>query len=299
MGHDHSSAHEVHAKTFGIGVALNVIYVVIEVVAGFMVGSLALLADAGHNLSDVVGLLIAWGAAILSSIQPSERHTYGFRSSSILAAIANGLILLLAVGGITWEAIHRFWEPQQVGGTAVMFVAGVGVVVNGLTTLLFLKGRRHDLNIRGAFLHMAADTLVSLGVVLAGLGILLSGKNWIDPATSLVVAGVILWSTWDLLKDSVHLALQAVPAHIDPAAVQAYLQGLPGVAEVHDLHIWAMSTSENALTVHLVKPEVENEDDLLARICHDLHERFDIEHATVQIERSQEGRCAQASPGSI
>lgn len=298
--HDHSHGPRNYNKSFAVGVGLNVIYVAVEATFGLLIGSLALLADAGHNLSDVIGLLLAWGAAYLSTFPPTERHTYGLRSSSILAALANALILLVAVGGIAWEAIRRFWEPQPVAGMTVMWVAGVGVVVNTATALLFLRGRKEDLNIRGAFLHMAADAAVSVGVVLAGLAILLTRQHWIDPAVSLLVALVIFVSTWGLLRDSFQLALQAVPSHIDLAEVREYLSGLPGVDEVHDLHIWAMSTTETALTAHLVKPDPRDDDELLARICRDLHDRFAIEHATVQLERGPAARaCRQAQPGSL
>jgi cobalt-zinc-cadmium efflux system protein len=204
------------------------------------------------------------------------------------------------VGGIVWEAVQRFWSPEQVPGMIVISVAAVGVLINGLTTALFMKGREHDLNIKGAFLHMAADTAVSLGVVFAGIAILQTRWNWIDPSVSLLVAGVVLWSTWGLLTDSVHLAMQGVPDGIDPAAVQQYLEQLPGIAAVHDLHIWGMSTTEAALTVHLVKPAVENDDPLLQRIAHDMHESFQIEHVTIQIERSEnETSCWQASPDEV
>ena len=298
--HDHAHAPADYNTIFALGIGLNVVYVAVEAVFGLMVGSLALLADAGHNLSDVIGLLLAWGAAYLSKFPPTERHTYGWRSSSILAALANALILLVAVGGIVWEAIRRFWEPQAVAGTTVMWVAGIGVVINTLTALLFLKGRREDLNIKGAFLHMAADAGVSLGVVLAGLAILLTGRQWIDPAVSLLVAVVIFLGTWGLLRDSFHLALQAVPSHIDLNEVREYLLGLPGVDAVHDLHVWAMSTTETALTVHLVKPDTRNDDELLARLCRELHDRFGIEHTTVQLERSsQANACRQSQPGAV
>jgi cobalt-zinc-cadmium efflux system protein len=296
----HAHAPQSFDRAFAIGIALNVAYVLVEAGAGLWVGSLALLADAAHNVTDVLGLIIAWAAAYLSRLKPTRRHTYGFRSSSVLGAIANGLILLVAVGGIVWEAVQRFWSPEQVPGMIVISVAAVGVLINGLTTALFMKGREHDLNIKGAFLHMAADTAVSLGVVFAGIAILQTRWNWIDPSVSLLVAGVVLWSTWGLLTDSVHLAMQGVPDGIDPAAVQQYLEQLPGIAAVHDLHIWGMSTTEAALTVHLVKPAVENDDPLLQRIAHDMHESFQIEHVTIQIERSEnETSCWQASPDEV
>jgi cobalt-zinc-cadmium efflux system protein len=302
MAHSHDHAHVPadYNRIFAVGVGLNVAYVAVEAVFGLLVGSLALLADAGHNLSDVIGLLLAWGAAYLSTFPPTQRHTYGLRSSSILAALGNALILLVAVGGIAWEAIRRFWEPQPVTGMTLMWVAGVGVVINTLTALLFLKGRREDLNVKGAFLHMAADAGVSLGVVLAGLAILLTGRAWIDPAVSLLVALVIFLGTWGLLRDAFNLALHAVPAHVDLKEVREYLLALPGVDGVHDLHVWAMSTTETALTAHLIKPDARNDDELLARVCRELHDRFGIEHMTVQLERSSEANaCRLAQPGAV
>ena len=307
MGHHHH--HHGHGcehgrpdynRAFAIGVALNVIYVGVEAVFGVLVDSLALLADAGHNLSDVLGLLLAWGAHYLSQLRPTERRTYGWRSSSILAALLNGLILLVAVGGISWEAIGRFFDPLPVAATAVMWVAGVGVAVNSLTALLFLRGRKEDLNIRGAYLHMVADAGISVGVVLAGLAIRLTGLTWIDPAISLVLAAVIFLGTWHLFRDSVNLALHAVPEGIDPAEVRDYLSELPGVTEVHDLHIWAMSTTETALTAHLIRPDANGNDEFLHRLCQELHDRFSIEHTTVQIERGETSSvCRLASPDVV
>jgi cobalt-zinc-cadmium efflux system protein len=300
MSHDHNHGRLNYNKAFALGLALNVVYIVVEVVFGLLVNSLALLADAGHNLSDALGLVLAWGAHYLSQIKPSERRTYGWRSSSILAALLNALILLVAVGGIVWEAIRRFGEPQEVVGASMMWVAGVGVVINGATALLFFKGRKGDLNIRGAFLHMAADAGVSLGVVVAGLGIYVLGWQWLDPVTSLVVAGVIFISTWNLLRESVDLALQAVPKKIDVNQVRNYLVCLPGVEHVHDLHIWAMSTTETALTAHLVKPAIDNEDLLLAEASRALHDQFGIEHATLQIERNADtAQCRQAGTDAV
>lgn len=296
--HDHGPAN--HNRAFALGVAMNVAYIVVEVVFGVLVNSLALLADAGHNLSDVLGLLVAWGAFYLSRLKPTSRRTYGWRSSSILAALANALILLVAIGGIIWEAIRRFAEPQAVTGTTMIWVAGVGVVINTATALLFLKGRKEDLNIKGAFLHMAADAGVSLGVVAAGTAIYLTGRSWIDPATSLAIAAVILIGTWGLLRDSVDLVLHAVPRDIDMGEVRDYLLRLPGVEHVHDLHVWAMSTTETALTAHLVKSEMDNEDALLADASHELHDQFGIEHVTIQIERNAEAaRCRQAPADAV
>ncbi len=300
MGHSHDHAPPTHNKAFAIGIALNVGYVVCEAVFGLLNNSLALLADAGHNLSDVLGLLLAWGGYLLAKVEPSDRRTYGWRGSTILAALFNALLLLAAVGAIAWEAVRRFGDPQPVTGTVVMWVAGIGVVVNTITALLFFAGRKRDLNIHGAFLHMAADAAVSVGVVIAGLLISLTGKAWIDPVTSLVVAAVIFASTWGLLKDSVNLAVQAVPKDIDLQHVRSYLAQLPGVEEVHDLHVWAMSTTEVALTVHLLKPDAAGDDDLLAEAEHELHDRFGIEHTTIQFERGTRSvTCRQASPKAV
>jgi cobalt-zinc-cadmium efflux system protein len=304
MSHDHNHGHHHHPhnfnRAFGVGIALNVVYILLEFGIGLAVGSLALLADAGHNLSDVLGLLLAWGGSYLSSLRPQGRYTYGFRSSSIMAAMLNALILLVATGGIFWEAVRRFQDPVSVQGQAVIWVAGVGVVVNTLTALLFLKGSHGDINIRGAFLHMAADAGVSLGVVLAGLAILLTGRPWIDPAISILIAIVIFISTWDLFREALSLSLQAVPKGIDLEQVQAYLKTLPGVEDFHDLHIWPMSTSETALTVHLLRPDGENTDEFLAQVATELHDRFGIEHVTIQLERSQWANpCKQSGPSCV
>jgi cobalt-zinc-cadmium efflux system protein len=286
QNHNHSPSD--YNRAFAIGVALNVIYIVVEVTYGFLAGSLALLADAGHNLSDVLGLLLAWGANYLVQRKPTERHTYGWRKSTILAALTNAIILLVAMGGIAWEAVQRFSDPSPVAGKTVIIVAAIGVVINTATALLFLSGRKTDLNIRGAFLHMAADAGVSAGVVLAGVVILATGWPWIDPVVSLTITAIILVGTWGLLRDSFNLALDAVPAGIDPEAVKTYLSDLPGVTGVHDLHIWAMSTSETALTVHLLKPDARDDDTLIEQASRELHDRFGIEHITIQWERRPE-----------
>lgn len=283
--HHHHHAHDYN-RAFGIGITLNVLYVLAEAGFGLASGSLALLADAGHNLSDVLGLLLAWGGHYLSHLPPTDRRTYGWRSSSILAALFNALLLFAAIGGIAWEAVQRFWSPQPVAPTLVMAVAAVGVAINTATALLFMKGRHHDLNVQGAFLHMAADAAVSVGVVLSGWGIMATDWFWLDPATSLAIAFVILFGTWGLLRDSLNLAMHAVPASIDAAEVRAYLASLPRVEDVHDLHIWAMSTTETALTAHLVKPDLEDDDAFLASAAEGLHDRFGIEHATLQLERN-------------
>lgn len=285
MADDHHHTSADYNRIFAIGVALNVGFVVVEAVFGIMAGSLALLADAGHNLSDVLGLLLAWGANYLVQRKPTERRTYGWRKSSILAALVNALILLFALGGIAWEAIRRFSVPAPVSGKTIIIVATVGVVINTATALLFLSGRKSDLNIRGAFLHMAADAGVSAGVVIAGVAILFTGRPWIDPAVSLIITGIILFGTWGLLRESFNMAMDAVPAGIDPEAVKAYLSNLSGVIGVHDLHIWAMSTTETALTAHLVKPDSKDDDELIEAASKELHDRFGIKHITLQWER--------------
>lgn len=282
--HNHSHAPLNYNRAFVIGITLNIGFVAIEAVFGFLTNSLALLADAGHNLSDVLGLLLAFGASWLTRRRPTQRYTYGLRRSSILAALLNASFLLVAIGAIALEAIQRFASPAPVNGTTVIGVALVGIVINGVTALLFMSGRERDLNIRGAFLHMAADALVSAGVVLAGIAILTTGWLWFDPVVSLIIAAVIAIGTWNLLRDSVNLALDAVPEGIDLQAVRTYLSELSGVVGVHDLHIWAMSTTETALTTHLVMLTGNPGDGFLSRISMELHDKFGIEHSTIQVE---------------
>lgn len=288
--HDHSHSHadhfDTHNRSFAIAVALNLGFVILEAVFGVLSGSLALLADAGHNLSDVLGLVMAWIASWLAGRKSTERNTYGLKKSTILAALFNALFLIAAVGGIAWEAIRRFNEPAEVAGMTVIIVASIGVLINGATMLLFLKGQKGDLNIRGAFLHMAADTVVSVGVVAAGLLIIATGASWIDPVVSLVIAVVIFLGTWQLLKDSLSLAIDAVPRNINPADVSAALAGLPGVESVHHQHIWALSTTENALTVHLVKPDSLDDDKIIQQASQMLAHDFNIKHVTIQWERN-------------
>ncbi|MCE9528245.1 MAG: cation diffusion facilitator family transporter [Planctomycetales bacterium] len=273
-----------YGRSFAVGVVLNVLFVLLEAGCGVYSQSLALLADAGHNLSDVMGLLLAWGAIILARRRPTERRTYGFRRSTIIAALANAMLLLVAVGGISWEAIRRIARPEPLQEGVVIWVAAAGIIVNTATALLFLRGS-HDVNIRGAFLHMAADAAVSLGVVVAGVVIYFTHWFWIDASIGLVIAAVILWSTCGVLWESLDLALDAVPKGIQPRAVEKYLASLPGVTEVHDLHIWGLSTTEAALTAHLVMPEASHGDSLLQQIALELHDQFGIEHATLQVER--------------
>ena len=294
--HGHSQAHDhpghSHAPdnfgwAFAIGASLNAGFVIVELIFGYAANSLALISDAVHNLSDVIALLLAWGAAWLAQKQPTQKHTYGYRRASILAALFNAGLLLVAVGGIVVEAINRLREPAAVASWTVVVVAAFGILVNGGTALLFMRGHHGDLNIRGAYLHMVADAGVSLGVVVAALVIMFTGWLWVDPAISLVIAAVVLASGWGLARDSVNLALDGVPRGIELAKVRDYLGALQGVSEVHDLHIWAMSINETALTVHLVRPD-GSDDALLHRVCEELSHRFNIHHATLQIESSGE-----------
>ncbi len=282
--HGHTHEHHGYDRAFAVGIALNLAFVAIESVYGVLAHSMALLSDAGHNLSDVLALGLAWGAGVLGRREPSERFTYGLRSSSILAALVNAMLLMLVVGGIALEAIQRLMNPAPVAATTVIWVALAGVAVNGVTALFFLREREHDLNVKGAFLHMAADTAVSLGVALAGVGILYTGWLWLDPVMSLAVAAAIVASTWGLLRDALTLSLHAVPSRIDTELIRGYFCGLAGVVEIHDLHIWGMSTTETALTVHLVMPGGHPSDRFIAQVSDDLRERFHVGHATIQVE---------------
>jgi len=283
-GHGHSHAPADFGSAFAIGIVLNTGFVIVEAVFGFISGSMALVADAGHNLSDVLGLVIAWGASIAAKKPPSARFTYGLKSSTILAAFANAMLLLVAIGAILFETVHRFFEPVEPQGMTMVWVAGVGIVINTATALLFMRGRKHDLNIRGAFLHMAADALVSAGVVIAGVAILLTDLVVIDPIVSLVIVAVIGWGTWGLLKDSVKMGLLAVPDGVDDGKVRKFLGDLPGVEAVHDLHIWPMSTTETALTAHLVMPGGHPGDAFLREASHELEHHHAIGHVTLQVE---------------
>jgi cobalt-zinc-cadmium efflux system protein len=298
-GHAHGHGHSHGApqgRAFAIGTALNLAFVAVEFGYGFASRSMSLVADAAHNLGDVLGLVLAWGAMLLARRKPSARRTYGLRSSTILAALANAMLLLTAVGAVAWEAVERLRAPGPVEGKTVMGVAAVGVVVNAASAALFLRGSKDDANVRGAFLHLAADAAVSAGVVVAGFVIMATGWAWIDPAVSLAVSAVILAGTWSLLRDAVNLALQAVPDHIDPDEVRRYLAGLPGVDEVHDLHIWAMSTTEVALTAHLVMPGASYHATFLREVGEVLHKKFRIEHTTLQVEPpGAPDMCRQAS----
>ena len=294
----HGAANASFTKAFAIGATLNFAFVILEVAFGFFAHSLALIADAGHNLSDVLGLLLAWGAAALSRRAPTEKRTYGWKSSSILAALFNGILLLVSVGAIAWEAVRRLHNPPNVAGQTIIWVAAIAIVINSATALMFFSGRKHDLNIRGAFLHMAADAAVSLGVVIAGWAILVTGLRWIDPAVSLVIAAVIVWGTWSLLRDSINLALHGVPQGIEIASVRAYLASLPHVTAVHDLHIWPMSTTETALTAHLVRDVDDCDCSLLDKAARDLLVEFQIHHTTLQFE-TIEHECSLASEETV
>lgn len=297
-GHSHAPPEKM-TSAFAIGMSLNILFVVIGVVAGFVANSTALLADAAHNMGDVLGLGMAWGATVLAKRAVTRRRTYGLRRTTILAALANGGLVLFAIGGVVWEAILRLQETHVVDGGLVAVVAAVGVVLNGLSALMFAKGREKDVNMRGAFLHLVADAAVSAGVVVAGLVVWKTGWSWIDPATSLVVSVVILVGTWKLLREAMNLLLDAVPEHIDPHGVEKHLAALPDVREVHDLHVWSMSTTEVALTAHLVLPWPSVAPAFLATLQHDLEDKFGIHHITIQFEDCVGPDCAQASPESL
>lgn len=298
-GHGHSHAPADFGRAFAIGAGLNIAFVVVEAAAGLITHSLALVADAGHNLSDVLGLLMAWGAAAMAKQLPTARRSYGLRKGTILASLANAGLLLVAVGAIVWEAIRRLGAPEPLSPGPVMVVAIIGVVINTATALMFMRGQ-HDLNVRGAFLHMAADAAVSLGVVVAAAVIWIAPSwTWLDPAVSLVIAAVIVAGTWGLLRDSLDLALDAAPRGIDPEAVRAWLAARPGVTEVHDLHIWAMSTTETALTVHLIRPDNADADGFLHDTADALNSRFRIGHATLQIESGASGHACHLAPADV
>lgn len=302
MSADHGHAHAPanFNRAFAIGIVLNIVFVAIEAFYGWRVNSLALLADAAHNLSDVAGLVLAWGGALASKLRPNARHTYGWKRGTILAAFANALLLLMAMGALGWEAVGRIFSPAPLAGAegvTIMVVASIGIVINTATALLFMRGREHDLNIRGAFMHMAADALVSAGVVVAGALTLWMGWVWLDPVVSLLIAGVILMGTASLFKQSLHMLFDGVPDSVDPQAVQACLAALPGVTRVHDLHIWAMGTSQIALTAHLVMPQGHADDAFLKHATDQLHDRFDITHVTLQV--MQQAFTAPCAPPDV
>lgn len=310
-GHSHDHGHHHHGpgghhhapkdfgKAFAIGATLNIGFVVAEAIAGVATHSLALLADAGHNLSDVLGLFMAWGAVILAKKAPGGRHTYGLRKGTILASLTNAVFLLVAVGAIAWEAARRFADPQPIETGPVMIVAAIGIVINTATALMFMKGSEHDLNIRGAFLHMAADAAISAGVVVAAAAMWATGWLWLDPVVSLGIVLVIVIGTWGLLRDSLDLALDAAPRGIDVKAVKTWLAERPGVSEVHDLHIWAMSTTETAMTAHLVRPENPDNDQFLHDICGEMNRLFKIGHVTIQVESGGVATCHLAGADAV
>lgn len=296
-GHSHAPAN--YGRAFAIGLALNLAYVATEAFYGVAGHSLALLADAGHNLGDVLGLAGGWTATLLSRRLPSGRYTYGLRRSSVLAALANAVLLLVVTGGIVWEALRRLAEPGHPGGLIIMVVAAIGIVINGATALLFMSGRKGDLNVRGAFFHMASDALVAAGTVAAGALIVWTGREWIDPVVSLVISAVIVAGTWSLLRDAVNLSLDAIPTGIDRFAVEAYLRALPGVEAIHDLHIWGLSTTDVALTVHLVHAKGGDTQMLLPRITEDMRERFAIGHSTIQFETAETAETCELRPDHV
>ncbi len=303
--HDHSAGHHHNAqnnqgRTFIFTILLNLAFVVIEFAYGFIANSTALMADAGHNASDVLGLLLAWGAVVLSRKQPSQRYTYGLRSTSILAALANAALLLVACGAIALEASQRFSQPPMVASLTVSTVAAIGIVINGLSAWLLRKGSKGDLNVRGAYLHMVADTAVSLAVVIVGLAMFHTGWYWLDPAISLAIVVVIVISTWGLLRDSLRLALSAVPEQINAPAIDMYLRRLDGVTDIHDLHIWGLSTTETALTVHLVMPSGCPGDAFMDDVAHTLQEHYSVHHCTLQIEQGTTHHgCSLATTKSL
>jgi cobalt-zinc-cadmium efflux system protein len=288
--HGHGIGHHHHhgdpntmGRAFAIAIVLNLGFVVVEFFYGYLANSTALMADAGHNLSDVLGLMLAWGAAILAKRQPSARYTYGLRGTSMLAALFNGMLLMAACGVIAFEAVQKLITPDPVAGLTVSVVAGIGILINGFSAWLFMSGSKDDINIRGAYLHLAADAAISLGVLLAGLAVRYSGWNWIDPAISMIIVAIIVWSTWALLTQSLRMVLAAVPDNVNRAGVEQFLRAHPGVAEVHDLHIWAMSTTENALTAQLVVPAGYPGDVTVDAISQVLKDQYSIDHSTLQV----------------
>lgn len=297
--HGHGHAPASYGRAFLLGIGLNVALVIVEVTYGVIARSLALVADAGHNLGDVLGLGLSWGAIVLARAKPSKRRTFGFRRSTIVASVANALVLLFVTGGLAWEAIRRFFSPEQPEARTMIGVAIVGVVVNTVAALLFMKDGRKDLNIASAFLHLASDAALALGVAVAGAVILWTGWLWVDPAVSIALAIAILFGTWSLMRKSLNLILDAVPEGIDPEKVRAFLGGLPGVVEVHDLHIWAMSTTQTALTAHLVMPADSREPSFLSNACRELHHKFHIEHATLQVDPQDAPTPCALAPDEI
>jgi len=290
MSHEHNHHHEInnYNRSFAIGITLNILFVIIEVFYGLYADSLALIADAGHNLSDVLSLILAWGASYLATKHPTLKRTYGLRKVTIMASLLSAILLLVALGAIAWESIERLSDPQAVNGTVIIIVAAIGVVINTATALLFVKGQKHDLNIRAAYLHMAADAAISLGVVIAGIAIILTGWLWLDPLLSLMIVIVILMGTWGLLRDSINLSIDAVPQNIELSEIKSYLLSHETISDLHDLHIWALSTTEVALTVHLVSTQTSHHNTILEEIQKHLYHHFNISHATIQIEEQDD-----------
>jgi cobalt-zinc-cadmium efflux system protein len=297
--HHHSHPQKDYGRAFVLGIGLNVAFVAIEVAYGVIAHSMALLADAGHNLGDVLGLGLSWGALVLARVKPSKRRTFGFRRSTIVASAANAMVLLFVTGGLAWESIRRLLSPRPAEARTMISVALIGVVVNTVAALLFMKDGKKDLNLGSAFLHLASDAVLALGVAVAGGIILWSGWSWVDPVVSLLLAFAILFGTWSLMKKSLNLILDAVPEGIDPERVRTFLGALPGVVEVHDLHIWAMSTTETALTAHLVMPASSTEPTFLSSACKQLHDQFHIEHATLQIDPQEAPAPCALAPDEI
>ncbi len=298
-GHGHTHVAQDFNRAFAIGVFLNLGLVVAQILFGLLAHSLALVADAGHNFADVLGLVLAWWASRLAKSPPTRRRTYGLASASILAALANALFLLVTMGAVAWEAITRLQKPPAVHGQVVIWVAALGILVNGVSAALFYSGRKGDLNVRGAFLHLAADAGISFGVVAAGIAIVLTGRLWIDPIASLVITVTIIYTTWSLFRDAMNLALQSVPPGIDIGAVTRWLQARPGITAVHDLHVWAMSTTQTALTAHLIKPDGKLDDDMLQDIRDEMEHRFQIQHVTLQLEQGHGCQPCRPAPDEV
>jgi cobalt-zinc-cadmium efflux system protein len=304
--HGHSHGHHHHhgdpntmGRAFAIAIVLNTAFVAVEFFYGFLANSTALMADAGHNLSDVLGLMLAWGAAILARRLPNSRYTYGLRGTSMLAALFNAMLLMVACGGIAWEAVQQFVHPDPVAGVTVSVVAGIGILINGFSAWLFMSGSKDDINIRGAYLHMAADAAISLGVLVSGVIIRYTGWNWLDPLVSLAIVVFIVYSTWSLLTQSLRMMVAAVPDNVDRAAIEQFLRQQPGVSKVCDLHIWAMSTTENALTAQLVTPAGYPGDSLIDTISKELREEFSIQHSTLQVRTAEaEMECCLQAPAA-
>lgn len=300
MSHSHSHTPDKYNLAFAIGISLNIVFVLIEASYGVIADSLALIADAWHNLSDVVSLLLAWGANYLASRPATDKRTYGLRRATIMASLVSAVLLLFALGGIAWESLERLWEPSPANGLVIIVVAAIGVVINTATALLFVSGQKHDLNIRGAYLHMAADAGVSIGVVIAGVAIMYTGWLWLDPLISLFIVLVVLVGTWGLLKDSLNLSIDAVPKGIDISEIRTYLMRLDNVVDIHDLHVWALSTRQNALSVHIIRRDAKLDNNFLHEIQEHLHHDFNISHVTVQVESEEDANgCVLNHPECI